>query len=156
MVEPSQGFKKFFFYYQCEFRGLNLYLMCLNPMFESNIFLMSRLSHLWPVGTSCLDFDSSPEPFVNLQVLSSFQLMGRFPFFQKEWGLPAFTAAHQARDVGASCQRAIHRCHLPRWPRCQGASQRLEWRSQASTAGSGPTHSRCSGNGCRVNEGTES
>lgn len=73
-----------------------------------------------------------------------------------EWGLPSFITDHQAQDLGASCQQAIHRWHLSLWPHCQGPSQSLEWRSQASTAGSGPTHSRCSGNGCLVNEGTES
>ena len=72
-----------------------------------------------------------------------------------ERGPPAFSAAPQAWRWGIPASGLFRGATfllflLPR-PR-----QVAEWPSQASPAGSGPTRSRCSGSGCRVDEGPES
>ena len=72
-----------------------------------------------------------------------------------ERGLPAFSTAPQAEGGGLLASGLFLGATFPLFllPR---PWQVAEWPSQASPAGLGPMRSRCSGSGCRVDEGPES
>ena len=72
-----------------------------------------------------------------------------------ERGLPAFSAAPQAGRWGLPASGLFRGATFLLFP-LPRPWQVAEWPSQASPAGSGPTRSRCSGSGCRVDEGPES
>lgn len=72
-----------------------------------------------------------------------------------ERGPPAFSTAPQAERWGLPASGLFLGATFPPFP-LPRPRQVAEWPSQASPAGSGPMHSRCSGSGCRVDEGPES